>query len=246
MRETSIVNWRKGVASFFAFIMTFQAMSGILDVMAIEMGKIKPDRSYGDYYENDICPSTLTLNKDNTIIETERVKKDAVVYQVKDEYEEDLEVVEKRTENSKTYKLPDGSYVQETYFEPVHIKEGNQFVDIDNSLENVSRKKSSPLYENKSGVYDFQMYNQTMVMKNKNKEELKITFKDAALDLYDIKDNVVLFSEVYKNIDLEHRLDGDSVSSQFYINGTITQENISYTIDKGELKLQEELDALLL
>lgn len=44
---------------------------------------------------------------------------------------------------------------------------------------------------------------------------------------------------------MEYRLGGNAVTTNFYINGTTDQKNISFKIDKGNLNIKEEEDALL-
>lgn len=237
--------WRKVAASFFAGIMIFQAMSGAIDVAAYEMGKVNLADTKGKYYEQNLYPSNISRNKDTSKIENTVLKKEAVVYKQEADYDPSLEVVEKRTSNSKTYRLANGTYVTDTYFEPIHKKEGKEFVDIDNTLENISKTKSKPIYENQDGLYTFKVENKTASITNDKEQTLSITNNDGNLNTYDVKENVILYSEVYENIDMEYRLHGNSVTTNFFINGATTQKEINFTINKGNLKVKEETDALL-
>ncbi|MEG2995143.1 MAG: DUF6531 domain-containing protein, partial [Erysipelotrichaceae bacterium] len=237
--------WRKLMAGFFAFIMMFQAMSGVMDVAANELGKVRLDPTTGDYYNKSLYPNNVVLNKDTTKLQNTKLKKEATVYNQEEEYDYELEVKEKRTNNSKTYKMADGTYVNDTYFEPIHKKEGKEFVDIDNTLKNVSKIRSKPIYENKDGLYTFKVEDKTASIINDKKQAFSIINEDANLTTYDVKENVILYSETYDNIDMEYRLHGNSVATNFFINGTTSQKEINLEINKGNLKVKEETDALL-
>ena len=238
-------NWRKLLAAFFAALMVFQASSGAMDIAAKELGKVKLASTTGRYYHKDINSETDDLNEDTAESNDDVIKKEPVVETGTSDYDESLEVIEKRTDNSKTYKLSDGSYVTETYFEPIHKKEGSEFVEIDNTLENTSRNRSLPVYENKDGLYTFKVQDDVMSMVLEDGKTLSITNDSANMQVYSVKENVILYSEAYKNIDMEYRLHGDSVSTNFYINGETNIQEITYTLYKGNLKVREEHDALL-
>lgn len=183
--------WKKILASFLAFIMTFQAVSGLLDVTAYEMKKVNLSATSGDYRNKELCSSQL-LNKDKLNVKETVTKKDPITYNQKDTYDESLEVKVKRTENSKTYKLSNGTYVQETYFEPIHKKEGTEFVEIDNTLENTSKARSLPIYENKDGYYSFKVQDKVMSIQTDEAQILKVMNDSAKLDVYNVKDNIIL------------------------------------------------------
>ncbi|MGX8851070.1 DUF6531 domain-containing protein [Amedibacillus sp. YH-ame10] len=237
-------NWRKLAASFFTAIMIFQAMSGAMDVAAYEIGKVKLADTKGKFYGRNINDTNLSKNKGVSSDEKEILKKEPALNIANEKYDSSYEEKEKRTESSKTYKLPDGTYVQETFFEPVHKKEGKQFVDIDNTLENVAKTRSNPIYENKDGLYTFSIHDTKASIKNASEKELQITNDSANLSTYTTKENVILYSEAYNNIDMEYRLHGNSVSTNFYVNGFTTTEEIMFKINKGDLNVKDEVDAL--
>ncbi len=225
--------------------MIFQAFSTTIDVVAVELGKISTSDTKGKYFQQNINDYNTNLNKEINGNKEITLKKYAQPNQEVQNYDEKYEVVEKRTENTKTFQFENGDYVQETYFEPVHKKEGDEFVEIDNTLENVSKGRSLPIYENKDGLYSFSVNGESVSIEDGKNRVLEIQNSNANLSTYDVKDNVILYSEVYKNIDMEYRLGGNTINTNFYINGAISQNEISFTINKGNLKIKEVEDALL-
>ncbi|MFV0393968.1 MAG: DNRLRE domain-containing protein [Coprobacillaceae bacterium] len=235
---------RKIIAAVFSTIMMFQAMSGVLEVAAQELGLVDLANQTGPYYNKSRAQDLEYNTYSNLNNEKEVITKNAESSNSEESYDPELEVVEERTINSKTYEVTPGTYVKEVFFEPVHTEVDGELVDIDNTLENTSRKRSSPVYENKEGYYDVKIENKVLTMSSKEGQSLSIT-QDGNVDNYDIKDNVILYSEVYENMDMEYILGGNTITNRFTINGPITQETISYTINYGDLEVIEEDEAYL-
>ena len=233
------------IAGFFAILMSYQAISPCLDTAANELHKVHLADTLGKYYGQDIQPK-LPLNTETVNTDTkEKVKKEALVHAPSSTYEKEQEIIEQRSENSKTYQLDDGTYISEVYFEPIHKKEGNAFVEIDNQLEKtISLYDGTPIYENKDGVYEFRVADDTMQMCDETGHELTLIHGEAEVSLYDVKENVILYSEAYPNMDMEYRLSGNRVGINFYINGTLATNQIHFTIEKGDLSVREQCDAL--
>lgn len=246
-------NWNKKkyryLAGFFALLMMYQAMSTTLDVIANEVNKVHLADTLGSYYEQDITEEP-PLNEETPIAESEpeKIKKEAEVYEEVSSYSADKEILSERSENSKTYQMEDGSYVTELYFEPIHKKEGKDFIEIDNTLEQSRARtnRSEPVYENKDGLYDFAVNGTQMRMENTSGEEVIIDHADADLSVYDVQENVMLYSEAYDNIDMEYRLGGNSVTTTYIFNAVSDDASIGYTVDKGAMKVEETAEALLL
>lgn len=238
-RESKMESWRKVCASFFAFIMMFQACSGVLDIYAKELGKVKSATTYGEYY-NKTCPSNLTLNKDLGINETpQTLTKDVDTNNTTREYDENQEVVEKREIDSKTYEITKGTYVKEIYFEPIHKEVDGTFIDINNTLENTSKTRSAPIYENIEGSYKFKVQDDKMSMTNDNNQSLVLANTSANLNAYDTKENTILYSEAYPNIDMEYQLGGKAISTNFNINGPIQTNTITFSLTYNDLTVKE-------
>ncbi len=242
MREYRPSFKRRLLAGLLASIMIFEACSGVLDVAASEVQKIDTEETTGKYYNSDI--TDVQVEQPVTTNNSEVLKKEAVVDKQEDSFPKEMEVIDKRTINSKTYKLDDGTYVMESYFEPIHKEVNGTYEDIDNTLINVSRN-TTPIYKNVDGGYQFTVTKDTMLFDNLKGNQIEIQNSDAYLDVYSVNENVVLYSEAYKNIDMEYRLSGSGVSTNFYINGPTDVNTISYSINKGDLLVQDSEEALL-
>ena len=234
---------KKILAGFFASLMIFQSVSGTMEIAAYELGKISLTQENQNIEEQNYNNED-DQNVDNSVVEEGVLRKEPKIYQDVCEYEADQEVVAKRTQNSKTYLLADGSYVSETYFEPIHKWNGNSFVEIDNTLQNIGLSRAFPVYENRDGLYSFKVEGSSISMENADKQQLNIENNSANLNVYSVKENVILYSEAYANIDMEYRVGGNSVSTNFYINGNSDVSDISFVIHKGNLSVKEVSEAL--
>lgn len=125
-----------------------------MNVVAYEMGKVSLAATRGEYYQQDINATKKQQTERNSKKEKEVIIKTPTVYE-ETRYEKEKGVKEKRSENSKTYKMDNGSYIQEIFFEPVHKKEGGTYVEIDNTLINTSKTRSTPIYEIKMEYMHF-------------------------------------------------------------------------------------------
>ena len=235
---------RKIIATIFSAIMIFQAFSRTLDVAAKEVRKVRLANQYGSFYQQKIDQDVLLNSYSGLPSQNEVMTKNVETTSSTETYDPELEVVEERTINSKTYQVTPGTYVKEVYFEPIHTEVNGELVDIDNTLENISTARSIPVYENKVGFYDVKIANNTLLMTNNEAQSISFT-QDGNVFNYNVKDNVILYSEMYENIDMEYALGGNTIANTFYINGPITQEKISYTITYGDLIVKEEENSYL-
>ena len=217
---------------FLTVVLGMSLFAQGIKVAAYETGKVKLALTSKSSQPEEL-PS---LHKDTKTFSTVNMKKEPTSDIDDATYDDKLEVKEKRTENSKTYRLSDGSYVNETYFEPIHKKEGKQYVEIDNTLHNVSRMRSMPIYENKDGAYAFRIKEDTLTMENEDGNRLSFINQSANLSTYQIKDNVMLYSEAYPNIDMEYRLRGNYVTTHFIINGKTSCKKIDFTLSAQHAK----------
>ena len=63
------------------------------------------------------------------------------------------ELEHKRTADTKTFLMSDGSYLQAIYPEQVHYRENNEWVDIDNSFDTTKDDDGSEVLENKKKTH---------------------------------------------------------------------------------------------
>lgn len=187
-------------------------------VYAEELEKIKEQDPYGEYYDENINnvhkTSAQIIEKGNPDV----ITKEPSVDEEDTSRQNDQEIVELRTENTKTYKLSSGEYVTDFYFEQIHKKEDGKYVEIDNDIEKkTSLFRSTPSYENKDGLYDINIQKGILEITDP-KDNVLTVMPSGSLTNYAIKENVILYSEVEKNLDLEYRINSNTVSQNIYIN----------------------------
>lgn len=84
-----------------------------------------------------------------------------------------------------------------------------------------------------------------MEMKYNEEHRLQIQNGNAKLNAYQTKENVILYSEAYENIDMEYRIGSTSVETNYYINGPTNQKEITFSIEQNGLQIKENTEALL-
>lgn len=203
-------------------------------VYAEELEKIKGQNSYGEYYDKNINnvhkTSTQIIEKGNPDV----ITKEPSVDEEDTSRQNDQEIVKLRTENTKTYKLSSWEYVTDFYFNQIHKKEDGQFVEINNNIQKkTSLFRSTPSYENKDGLYDINIQKGVLEITDPKGNMLTV-MPSGSLTNYAIKENVVLYSEVEKNLDFEYRINSNTVSQNIYINGELDKDSYSFEIYKDD------------
>lgn len=221
------------------FIGTFQLLG---DVYATENNKVGEEDTYGESYQKDESSSSskeTEIHKDDSDV----IVKEPTVIKETDKFESEDEVISQRTENSKTYKLDSGKYVTEFYFDPVHKKEGNEYVEIDNTLEkqNGLFRSTSSTYVNKDGLYNFGVHDGTIEVADQNDETFSI-IPEGNLNNYAVKENVILYSSILDNIDLEYRVESNHITQNLYINGEVEFNNYKFQLNCEGLTAEIDKD----
>ena len=203
-------------------------------VYAEELEKTKEQDPYGEYYDENINnvhkTSAQIIEKGNPDV----ITKEPSVDEEDTSRQNDQEIVKLRTENTKTYKLSSGEYVTDFYFEQIHKKEDGKYVEIDNDIEKkTSLFRSTPSYENKDGLYDINIQKGVLEITDP-KDNVLTVMPSGSLTNYAIKENVILYSEVEKNLDLEYRINSNTVSQNIYINGELDKDTYSFEVYKDD------------
>ena len=231
---------KKTVVSMLAVSMIVGTFDGFAQVYAKELEKISASNSYGSLYKEDI---NNTLNKNAVIMESgdpEVITKEPVVATKDTSRKDDKEIEKLRTENTKTYEFSNGEYVTEFYFDQIHKKENGQFVEIDNTIEKeTSLFRSNPSYENRDGLYDFSVKDGIVEITDPDGNKLNI-IPTGQLENFAIKENVILYSEVSKNLDLEYRVNANTISQYLYINGELENNSYVFDIDKKDYIVKKD------
>ena len=208
-------------------------------VYAEELEKIKEQDPYGEYYDENINnvhkTSAQIIEKGNPDV----ITKEPSVDEEDTSRQNDQEIIKLRTENTKTYKLSSGEYVTDFYFEQIHKKEDGKYVEIDNDIEKkTSLFRSTPSYENKDGLYDINIQKGVLEITDP-KDNVLTVMPSGSLTNYAIKENVILYSEVEKNLDLEYRINSNTVSQNIYINGELDKDTYSFEVYKDDYNVSK-------
>ncbi|RGE90420.1 hypothetical protein DW660_15520, partial [Coprobacillus sp. AM23-9LB] len=132
-----------------------------------------------------------------------------------------------------------GEYVTDFYFEQIHKKEDGKYVEIDNDIEKkASLFRSTSSYENKDGLYDINIQKGVLEITDP-KDNVLTVMPSGSLTNYAIKENVILYSEVEKNLDLEYRINSNTVSQNIYINGELDKDTYSFEVYKDDYNVSK-------
>lgn len=163
------------------------------------------------------------------------------------------EIKSMRTENSKTYLNPNGTYTSEISQDPLHFKnENNQWETINNDLTTNTKDGSVQNKANQFTVkFDQQPSSDKPIVKIEDEN------KSAALSLEPlentgekpqgvngvVKDNTIQYQDVYSNIDLHYKVGSDRVKEDIVYkekpaNGFPSE--FTYSMDLNGYKVKEE------
>ena len=107
------------------------------EVAAKENSLIRIADIYGDLFQKDIQdpevpPSDMKEEEADVLLKEPDVQEEVAPVQ------SDQEIVEERTATSRTYRMADGSYLTEQFFEPIIKEENGSYVEIDDTLDSGS------------------------------------------------------------------------------------------------------------
>jgi RHS repeat-associated protein len=157
------------------------------------------------------------------------------------------EVVSLRTDKSKTFINPDGTFTTNIYEIPIHVKENESWKSIDNSIiESTDKTK----FENKtnrfkvqfnkhninSKLVDFSINNSTFSMTPiKNEDPLPTDFMKKQQEIIpNTKENEITYKQIYPGVDLKYTVGNQRVKEDLILNNKPTDSTptkYSFKID---------------
>ncbi len=212
------------------------------------------------------CATTVWAKEYNEDVES-KAYEEKILTQTIEDYEEKAEItcelIEKREENSKTYKRADGTFTTVVSETPIHTMKGDKWVEIDNTLKN-----NEGIIKNKKGLYDIEFpetisENEKITIRN-NGESIafsvnnidsaaaKVTSAettDADVIEKDLSKTVseITYESVDENTDVQYVISSDFVKENIIVNDKSgLQEKYSFDIEKGELTAKLDKDNNLL
>ncbi|UII55673.1 DNRLRE domain-containing protein [Cytobacillus spongiae] len=194
----------------------------------------------------------------NDVKATSSEKKEVIV----PSFQQEQEIVEKRTATSQVFKQEDGSYRMEIYSEPIHVQneETKKWEPIDNTLT----KTETGRFHNKQNEFDASFSSKT----EPNQPLMSIEQQGKAVEIDSVEqngelaaevpalveENKVIYKEVYPNTDLSYSVSNSKIKEdillkeqpsgdqpleykfQFDINGLIlekTEDGYLYLLDSS-------------
>jgi hypothetical protein len=171
-----------------------------------------------------------------------------------------IEIPSLRTETSKVYENPDGTLTAEVMDEPIHYKEGNSWVDIDNTLVNNS---DGTEIENKHN--DFKVEFKKDVNATNNHELLTYQINQKQIQLFLSPDsqnlenenelnnvtannqaNEVSYHDLYPDISFQYKVDGSKVKENIILDSYKGIHTFQFFIKASGLTASKQADGTIL
>lgn len=238
MRGKQLFKKAKKVTLFaLAFAIFLNTGEGFTTVLAHERELIQTSASHGAMYnkelnEQDSNSETVKVGDPDKVERTPEVSKEV------EEYDSSMEIIEKRTENTKTFQLSDGSRVTKQYFEPIHKKVNGEWVDIDDTLEQKQSlfRSSKKEFTNEDGILP--------VTFDENGIEIDedMTILTGDMSSYAVKENAVLYNHVENDTDVQYTVR----SNHLFQDVNLYKEKESFTYQIHTDKEIKEKDGNLL
>lgn len=166
----------------------------------------------------------------------------------------DFEDITKRTDNSKTFKKVDGTYVVAIYDNVVHYLQNGKFVDIDNTLrlnieddtlENQGNsfkvKMPNQLDANKEFRVDYDAYRISWTINDILRSKISYAEpsikSDVSVELSRVKQNAIYYG-IQENVDLEYLVQGQSIKENIILNKYMSDFSMSFNYTLKGLTLE--------
>lgn len=171
------------------------------------------------------------------------------------------EIQEKRSADTKTFLMSDGSYLHAVYPEQVHYRENNEWVDVDNSFETTSDDDGDAVLENKKNAFKIKFSNKAKSKKLVSlksgeyqidwalKDASKVSAQSAELDSSDETeaslDNVnsgVIYKNILPHVDLQYVIDANSIKEDIILKDKTAQHEFVFDYQIKKLVYKENSD----
>ena len=177
------------------------------EVAAKENSLIRIADIYGDLFQKDIQDPEVP-SSDVKEEEADVLLKEPDVQEEVAPVQSDQEIVEERTATSRTYRMADGSYLTEQFFEPIFKEENGSYVEIDDTLDSggVRLFSGEQQFANEDGLLQVGMNESAVYI-----EDTTITYPQGDLTHPVAKDNAVLYNSFQEQQDMQITVRSDKV-----------------------------------
>ncbi len=171
------------------------------------------------------------------------------------------EIQDKRSADTKTFLLSDGSYLHAVYPEQVHYRENNEWVDVDNSFESASDEEGEEVLENEKNSFKIKFSNKAKdkklvslksgqyqidwALKDASKVEAQSVTLDSSSETEASLQNVnsgVIYKDVLPNVDLQYVIDASSVKEDIILKNNAAQHEFTFDYQVKKLTYKENSD----
>ncbi|MDF2519530.1 MAG: hypothetical protein K0R84_158, partial [Clostridia bacterium] len=159
------------------------------------------------------------------------------------------EIIESRTENSKTYQNEDGTYTTAVFMSPIHIKDNKgNLIDIDNTLVPLETGEYS--HKNKLGAFDVFFAGEDKetgsIKVEKDNISVEMTSKDATTKNMAVEGSSVLYQGTESGVEHLYTVDFNGVKEDIILNRSIDEPVFIYELDvKGPADVIQQENLVL-
>lgn len=163
------------------------------------------------------------------------------------------EIVEERTENSKTYDLGEGVFKTDVYLNPVHRKVDDEFVEINTNLDagiaTLSNEGEAVIAQNHDVYYDIQFFSGKDVLSqiaNDKGVGIKTIANQGNTSSFLTESDTIQYFDVYPNVDFQYRIMSTAVKENILLKEGFTGNELRYLLEIGDLNPEKDDTGMLL
>lgn len=181
------------------------------EVAAKENNLVNISEPYGPYFEKDINEPQETQEETETPQEEdtgdEAVLKEPEIVEEVAPAQAKQEIIEERTPTSRTYRLADGSYLSEQFFEPIYQEKEGTLEAINDTLESdISLFSEEQQFHNEDGLLEVSMNETTVTI-----DDLHVSYPQSDLSRPVVKNNAILYNDIAAHQDMQITVRSDKV-----------------------------------
>lgn len=233
MRGRKIQTIKKVLLCVLAGSIALNTLEGFTTVIAHEQELIRSNASYGAMYGKELNENS-TSSEVVKVGDPQKVDREPQLSKENEDYDASLELVDKRTENTKTFELKDGSRITKQYFEPVHKNVDGKWVDIDDTLEKKTSlfRSASQEFTNEDGIFPVTFQSGSVTAGDIN----IVTQGD--MSSFAVKENAILYQHVQGNTDVQYTVRSNHLFQDVQLYDQ-TENTFTYHIET-EAQIKEE------
>ncbi|TLM99573.1 DNRLRE domain-containing protein, partial [bacterium] len=231
--------WMQVIAIILVMALNLGALDGLIRVTVQELAL----GSFDGFLKDAAAKNVEVEKNKNTLPDSAGPKKH--VNPVAEEAWENREVKEKRTPNSKTYKIGEEEYKTEVFQDPIHyVNEKNELVDIDNTLVQSVNKDFA--FENRANSLKVRFTDKSGEKKLGQIQQKESSIQWSLLDGKEVTgntaQNTITYSGIKENADLRYIIDGSTLKEEIILNTSDAPAEFKFALDLKNLDYKAQED----